>query len=109
MLPLSSQFPPLGSNLIVWLCDRAMVKSFQKGQPLGKAKRKQWWSYLSQFRLRVHHIPAKKMDCLTKHRATTSMRLLVRALNHSPKRLCSVWMSSLTCPCRLLKSSRVGA
>ena len=35
--------------------------------------------------------------------------LIGRALKHSPKRLFSVWMSGLTCPCTLLESSRVGA
>ena len=48
------------------------------------------------------------MNCLTIYRATTSMRLLVRALGRSPKRLSSVWMSNLTCPCALLESWRVG-
>ena len=33
------------------------MKSFQKGPPPEKAKLKQWWTYLSQLRLTVHHIP----------------------------------------------------
>ena len=49
------------------------------------------------------------MNCESIYPATTSMRLLVRALKHTPKRLFSVWMSSLTCSCGLLESSRVGA
>ena len=32
------------------------MKSFQKGPPPEKAKLKRWWTYLSQFRLTVHHI-----------------------------------------------------
>ena len=36
------------------------MKSFQKGSPPEKAKLKRWWTYLSQFRLTVHHIPGKK-------------------------------------------------
>ena len=56
MLMLSSQFRLLGTNAIVWLCDQEPVKTFQKGPPLEKAKLKPWWTYLSQFRLTVHHI-----------------------------------------------------
>ena len=36
------------------------MKSFQKGPPPEKAKLKRWWTYLSQFRLTVHHIPGIK-------------------------------------------------
>ena len=60
MLVLSSQFQLLGSNPIVWLCDQEAVKSFQKVPPPEKAKLKRWWTYLSQFRLTVHHIPGIK-------------------------------------------------
>ena len=45
---LSSQSHLLGTNHIVWLCD--------EGPPPEKAKPKRWWTYLSQFRLTVHHI-----------------------------------------------------
>ena len=57
MLVLSSPSRLLGSKPIVWLCDQEPVKSFQKRQPPEKAKLKRWWTYLSQFRLTVHHIP----------------------------------------------------
>ena len=60
MLVLLSQSRLLGSNPIVWLCDQEPVKSFQKGPPPEKAKLKRWWTYLSQFRLTVHHIPGIK-------------------------------------------------
>ena len=62
MLLLSSQSRLLGSNPIVWLCDQEPVKSFQKGPPPEKAKLKRWWTYLSQFRLTVHHIPGIKNE-----------------------------------------------
>ena len=62
MLVLSSQSRLLGSNPIVWLCDQEPVKSFQKGPPPEKAKLKRWWTYLSQFRLTVHHIPGIKNE-----------------------------------------------
>ena len=62
MLVLSSQSRLLGSNPIVWLCDQEPVKSFQKGPPPEKAKLKRWWTYLSQFRLTVHHIRGKKNE-----------------------------------------------
>ena len=56
MLVLSSQSRLLRSNPIVWLCDQEPVKSVHKGPPPEKAKLKRWWTYLSQFRLTVHHI-----------------------------------------------------
>ena len=62
MLVLSSQSRRLGSNPIVWLCHQERVKSFQKGSPREKAKLKRWWTYLSQFRLTVHHIPSIKNE-----------------------------------------------
>ena len=62
MLVLLSQSRLLGSNPIVWLCDQEPVKSFQKGPPPEKAKLKRWWTYLSQFRLTVHHIPGIKNE-----------------------------------------------
>ena len=62
MLVLSSQSRLLGTNPIVWLCDREPVKTFQKGPPPEKAKLKGWWTYLSQFRLTVHHIPGIKKE-----------------------------------------------
>ena len=109
MLVLSSQSGLLGSNPVVWLCDQEPVKSFQKGPPPEKAKLKRWWTYLSQFRLTVHHIPGIKNELSDYKSRNNFERLLVRALRHSPRRLSSVWMSSLTCLCGLLESSRVGA
>ena len=38
------------------------MKSFQKGHPPEKAKLKRWWTYLSQFRLTVHHIAGIKNE-----------------------------------------------
>ena len=38
------------------------MKTFQKGPPPEKAKLKRWWTYLSQFRLTVHHIPDIKNE-----------------------------------------------
>ena len=38
------------------------MKSFQKGPPPEKAKLKRWWTYLSQLRLTVHHIPGIKNE-----------------------------------------------
>ena len=62
MLVVSSQSRLLGSNPIVWLCDQERVKYFQKGPPPEKAKLKPWWTYLSQCRLTVHHIPGIKNE-----------------------------------------------
>ena len=60
MLVLSSQSRLLGTNPIVWLSDQEPEKTFQKGPPPEKAKLKRWWTYLSQFRLTVHHIQGIK-------------------------------------------------
>ena len=38
------------------------MKSFQKSPPPEKAKLKRWWTYLSQFRMTVHHIPGIKNE-----------------------------------------------
>ena len=62
MLVLSSQSRLLGTNPIVWLCDQEPVKTFQKGPAPEKAKLKRWWTYLSQFRLTVHHIQGIKNE-----------------------------------------------
>ena len=62
ILVLSSQSQLLGSNPIVWLCDQEPVKSFQKGPLPDKAELQLWWTYLSQFRLTVHHIPGIKNE-----------------------------------------------
>ena len=62
MLVLSSQSRLLGSNPIVWPCDQEPVKSFQKGPPPEKAKLKRWWTYLSQLRVTIHHIPGIKNE-----------------------------------------------
>ena len=59
---LSSQSRLLGNNPIVWLCDQEPVKTFQKGPPPKKANLKRWWTYLSQFRLTVHHIQGIKNE-----------------------------------------------
>ena len=61
MLVLSSQYRLLVSHPIVWLCDQEPVKSFQKGPPPEKGKKK-WPTYLSQFRLTVHHMPGMKNE-----------------------------------------------
>ena len=55
MLVLSSQSRLLGSN-------QEPVKSLQKVPPPEKAKVMRSWTYLSQFRLTVHHIPGKKKE-----------------------------------------------
>ena len=60
MLVLSSQSRLLGTNSIVWICDQEPVKRFQKGPPPEKEKLKRWWTYISQFRLTVHHMQGIK-------------------------------------------------
>ena len=48
---------------MVWMCDQEPVRTFQKGPPHEKAKLRCWWTYLSQLRLSVHHIPVLKNEC----------------------------------------------
>ena len=62
MLVLSSQSRLLGTNPIVWVCDQEPVKTLQRGPPPEKAKLKQCRTYLSQFRLTVHHIQGIKKE-----------------------------------------------
>ena len=62
MLVLCSQSLLLGTNPIVWLRDQEPVKTFQKGPPPEKGKLKRWWTYLSQFRLSVHHLQGIKNE-----------------------------------------------
>ena len=38
------------------------MKTFQKGPPPEKGKLKQWWTYLRDFRLTVHHIQGIKNE-----------------------------------------------
>ena len=63
MLVLSSQSRLLGSNPVVWLCDQEPVRTFRKGPPPEKAKRRHWLTYVSQLRLSVHHIQGVKNEC----------------------------------------------
>ena len=62
MLVLSSQSRLLGTNPIIWLCDQDPVKMCRRGPPPEEAKLKRWWTYLSQFRLTVHHIQGIKNE-----------------------------------------------
>ena len=90
MLVLSSQFRLLGTNPIVWLCDQEAVKTFQKGLPPEKSKLKRWSTYLSQFRLTVHHIQGIKnemADYISRHNfdallGESSEALAKEALQH---------------------------
>ena len=50
----------LSSNLVVWLCDQELVRTFQERPPPEKATLRRWWTYLSQLRLSVHHIQGVK-------------------------------------------------
>ena len=60
LLVLSSQSRLLGANPIVRLYHQKPVETVQNGCPAAKAKLKRWWTYLSQFRLTVHHIQGIK-------------------------------------------------
>ena len=41
---------------------KPQTSNLQKGPPSKKAKLKRWWTYLSQFRLTVHHIQGIKNE-----------------------------------------------
>ena len=59
---LSSQSRHVGTNPIVWLCDQEPVRTFHKRPPPEKGKPKRWWTYLSLFRLTIHHIQGIKNE-----------------------------------------------
>ena len=63
MLVLSSQSRLLGSKPVVSLCDRELVRTFQKGPPPETTKLRRWWTNLSQLQLSVHHIQGFKNEC----------------------------------------------
>ena len=63
MLVLSSRSPLLGSNPVVWLCDKEPARTFQKGPLPEKAKLRRSWTYVSQLWLSVHHIQGVKNEC----------------------------------------------
>ena len=48
---------------MIWLCDREVVRTFQKGPSPEKAKLRRWWTYLSQLPLSVHHNQCVKNEC----------------------------------------------
>ena len=85
------------------------MKSFQKGPPPEKANLKRWWTYLSQFRLTVHHIPGIKNELSDYISRNIFDALIGESSEALAKEAFSVWMSNLTCPCALLESWRVGA
>ena len=62
MLRISSQFGLLGTNLIVWIYHQEPVKTFHMGPPPEDAQLKRLWTYLSHFRLTVHHRQGIKND-----------------------------------------------
>ena len=67
MLVLSSQSRLLGSNPVVWLCDKGRVRLFKEGLPPENAKLRRCWTYLSLLRLSVHHIQSVKTECASIH------------------------------------------
>ena len=63
MLVLSCQSQLMGSYPVVWLCDQELVRTFQKGPPLKKAKLRRWLTNPSQLALTMHHIEGAKNEC----------------------------------------------
>ena len=64
VLTLASQSRLVGINPVLWLCDQDSVQSFLKPQnpPPECKKRRRWFSFLSQFRLVIKHIPGIKNE-----------------------------------------------
>ena len=108
MLVLSSHSRLLGTNPILWLCDQEPMKTFQKGPPPEKAKLKRWWTYLSQFRLTVHHIQGikhERADCISRNNFDALLGESSEALSKEAfQRMDVQW----TCPCALQVYWRVG-
>ena len=55
VLVLASQQRIIGNNSINWLCDQDSVKYFMDSPPPEEKRLQQWWVFLSQLRLDVHH------------------------------------------------------
>ena len=45
------------------LCNQEPVCTFQNGPSPEKVKLRQWWTYLSQSRLSVHHMQGVQKEC----------------------------------------------
>ena len=63
VLLLASQGRILGTNPIVWLCDQQPAQTFmQTLPPDAKQRLRRWWTFLSQWRLAIFHIPGIKNE-----------------------------------------------
>ena len=59
---VSSQNVLIGSNPVVWFCDRKLTMTFTKNAMPESRKLRRWYTYINQFRLNILHIPGVKNE-----------------------------------------------
>ena len=62
VLVLASQTRLLNGNRVVWLCDQKAVETFMSAGPPENPRLVRWWTFLSQLRLKVLHLPGCKNE-----------------------------------------------
>ena len=62
VLTLASQFRMVASLPIVWFTDNEALTSFLDQQPPLNRRQRRWYLYLSQFRLKLYHLPGLKNE-----------------------------------------------
>ena len=70
VLTIASQYRILSHLPIIWFCDHEALKNYLDKEPPTNHRQRRWYVYLSQFQLRVVHIPGLKnelCDWLSRH------------------------------------------
>ena len=62
VLTISTQSRILQNLPIVWFCDHEALKTFLDKEPPVNHRLRRWYCYLSQFRLKIEHIPGLKNE-----------------------------------------------
>ena len=62
VLTIASQFRILSHLPMVWFCDNEAMKSFLDKEPPSNPRLRRWYCFLSQFQLRICHIPGMKNE-----------------------------------------------
>ena len=70
VLTIASQYRILSHLPIIWFSDNEALKNYLDKPPPTNARQRRWYCFLSQFQLRVQHIPGIKnelCDWLSRH------------------------------------------
>ena len=62
ILAIGSQQRIVGHLPIVWLCDQQAAKAFIKNPAPENSRLRRWWTFLSQLRLTIFHLPGVKNE-----------------------------------------------